>query len=129
MQTKKFLFWYWEVLSLFIYTQLSGFMWEKNRSCTQRINICKLETCKAHLQKVVQFTLAKRKHVKLQHTEILFSSCNTCYKQILTFSGGLCSKTTGIKYFACLTFLGETFVTCTLIMLSSKVICTSKCHE
>lgn len=58
-------------LSLFAYTQHLGFMWEKNKSCSQYLAICKLETCKGLLQKVIQFTLAKRKH-KLQHTEIVF---------------------------------------------------------
>lgn len=77
----------------------------KNKSCTQYLTICKLESCKGHLQKVIQFTLAKRKH-KLQHTEIVF-----LMQDLIQTNPGIFRwimfKTIGRKYFAYLTFLSQ----------------------
>lgn len=44
----------------------------KNKSCTQQLAICKLETCKGHLRKVIQFTLAKRKHISYSTLKLCF---------------------------------------------------------
>lgn len=59
-----------DFVTVYIYSSCRIYV-GKNKSCAQYFAICKLETCKSSLQKVIQFTLAKKKH-KLQHSEIVF---------------------------------------------------------
>lgn len=44
----------------------------KNKRCTQHLAICKLVSYKGHLQKVVPFTLAKRKHTSYSTLKFSF---------------------------------------------------------
>lgn len=128
MQAKMFLFWYWGFLSLFTYSQLSGFTWEKNKSCTQHLAICKPETCKGHLQKVVPFTLAKRKCTSYNTMKFSFFLARPYTDKSWYFQVDYVLIAER-KHLARSAFLGQIFVACTWIMLSSNVICTSKCHR